>query len=203
METNTIVVSKSKLQILVSACLLCTFLVGCGAGSFARQTEGVLNKFSAARQGGASAQYLIGKYYENGQFLPVDDDRAADWLARGAEQGFPHAEYELALLHIEGRGVPKDLEEANRLMESAAQQGYLLAQRDYVMFLYENAPFALRDPIRAYAWLGVVQNNNPAQYQNFLAINNQLAGELSPSDLEQAETLRSVYPGLYRPWNRR
>ena len=203
MQINAIANKVGKLNALSLGILVCLSLVGCGTSTPARQTEGVLNKLSAARQGGASAQYLVGKYYETGQNLPANDQRAADWLKRGAESGFPHAKYELALLYIDGRGVPKDLVEANRLMESAAQQGYLLAQQDYAMFLYENAPFELRDPIRAYGWLGVVQRNNPAQYQRLAGINNQLAAELSSSDLEQAQQLRAVYPGLFPPWNRR
>ena len=203
MEAKNRVKKFTKMKILSLSILLCAGLIGCSAGSPARQTEGVLNKLSAARQGGASAQYLVGKFYESGQNLPANDQRAADWLKRGAESGFPHAKYELALLHMDGRGVPRDYGEANKLMESAAQQGYLLAQRDYVMFLYQDAPFELRDPVRAYAWLAVVQRNNPVQYQRFAAINDQLAGELSESDLAEAETLRAVYPDLYRPWNRR
>lgn len=158
---------------------------------------------SAAREGGASAQYLIGTFYETGTNLPANDQRAAVWFKRGAQNDFPHAKYELARLYMGGRGVPKDLVEANRLMDEAAQQGFQLAQRDYVLFLFKDAPAKLRDPIRAYGWLAVVQRYNPRQYRELAYIEETLTRSLSSSDLETAKQLQSTYPALYRPWNQR
>ena len=189
--------------------LLFLSLIGCGSSqpniipTTNGNNRGVLELMSAARQGGASSQYLIGKYYVNGTNLPLDADRGAQWLKRGAKTNFPHAKYELALLHIEGRGVPKDPVEANRLLASASQQGYIPAQRFYSLFLYRAGPEELRDPVRAYGWLSALRKNSAEEYQGVAFLTRQIEGELSESDLEQARVLSATYPGLYPPWNQR
>jgi len=185
--------------------VICTILSGCGSlPSRQSSSTGLLDVLSAARQGGASAQWLIGTYYESGtNSLPDNLNRAAEWYRRGAETNFPHAKHGLALLYVDGRGVPKDLEEANRLLQESAEQGFLTAQRDYALFLYRDFPEEYRDPIRAYAWLGVVKSYDTDLYSDISYITNELRRDLSASDLEEAEKLRAVYPGLYPPWNRR
>jgi len=183
--------------------LLSASLIGCSTTTSIPPVTGVLDTLGAAREGGGSAQYLIGTFYEQGSVLPANADRAAAWFQRGADGGFPHAKWGLAKLYIDGRGVQKDLVKANQLLDEAAQQGFLVAQRDYVLFLYRGAPIELRDPIRAYGWLAVVKRYYPQAYSDLAFIEEAIKGSLNASQLEEAELLRSSYPPLYPPWNQR
>jgi len=185
-------------------CLLSVSLLGCSSIPDRGRTNGVLDVMSAARQGGASAQFVIGTYYNTGtNLLPANADRAAAWFKRGADTDFPHAKYGLARLYVEGRGVPQDPVEVNRLLEEAAKQGYLPAQRDYAKFLYDEAPPEIRDPIRAYGWLAAVRAYNIREYQELAPIRAILRRGLTGTEFAEAEALEAAYPGLYPPWNRR
>lgn len=63
----------------------------------------------------------------NGDGIPVDDARAAQWLTASARAGDPRAQYMLATLFEHGRGEPADPMESIRWFEASALQGNLKA----------------------------------------------------------------------------
>lgn len=181
-----------------AAALLLT--TACATGS---NPTSAIDMLGAARQGGASAQYLVGVYYETGRNLPVDLQRAAYWYRRGADGDFPHAKYRLAILHTSGRGATLDILEVDKLLDDAARQGHQPAQRDYALFLYRDAPAELRDPVRAYAWLAVVGTYDKDRYRPLAGLRTQIARSMNTLQFDEAERLSGEYVALYPPWNER
>lgn len=83
---------------------------------------------SAAAQGDANAQALLGVMYSGGQGLPRDDVQAAAWTAKAAQQGMPSAQARLGNMYRQGIGVPQDFVLAYQWFERAALQGDALGQ---------------------------------------------------------------------------
>ena len=62
-----------------------------------------------AQKGEATAQYNLGKMYENGQGLPQDYEEAAGWYWLAAKQGYADAQINLGIMYALGQGVREDL----------------------------------------------------------------------------------------------
>ena len=82
----------------------------------------------AADQGYASAQFLLGTMYFNGQGVPQDYKEAVKWYRLAADQGNPGAQSNLGLMYDNGQGVPQDYKEAVKWYRLAADQGNAEAQ---------------------------------------------------------------------------
>ena len=55
----------------------------------------------------------IGRLYQNGLGVPVDEALAAQWFRAAAEGGNPVAQYNLGSLYVRGRGVPQSNRDAH------------------------------------------------------------------------------------------
>lgn len=81
-----------------------------------------------ADQGGASAQYILGVMYDNGEGVPQDYAEAKRWYRKAAEQGHAAAQCSLGLMYSDsGRGDRND-GEAVKWYRRAAEQGNADAQ---------------------------------------------------------------------------
>jgi putative methionine-R-sulfoxide reductase with GAF domain len=76
-----------------------------------------------AERGDASAQWMLGTRYHNGEGLPQDDAQAMRWFERAADQGYPDAQATSGAYYWAGRGVPKDLVKAYFWSTLALHQG--------------------------------------------------------------------------------
>jgi hypothetical protein len=81
-----------------------------------------------ASLGDASAQYLLGKSYFNGQGVKQDQAQAAALWRKAADQGYVPAQLLLAYSYHRGTGVPRDYAQALALYRKVAGQDVLLAQ---------------------------------------------------------------------------
>ena len=73
-----------------------------------------------AEQGLGSAQYHLGRCYQDGVGVERDLVKAAYWYQEAAEeQGIFNAAYELGVMYANGRGVPKNNAEAVRWYRAA------------------------------------------------------------------------------------
>ena len=81
-----------------------------------------------ADQGGASAQFMLGFMYDNGEGVPKDYVQAAKWWRLAADQGDARAQFNLGLMYDVGQGVPKDYVQAVKWYRLAADRGYARAQ---------------------------------------------------------------------------
>lgn len=61
-----------------------------------------------AEQGNATAQYILGGMYANGQGVRKDEAEAVRWYRKAAEQGNPFAQYSIGFRYDEGLGVRRD-----------------------------------------------------------------------------------------------
>jgi hypothetical protein len=83
-----------------------------------------------AEQGVAEAQFYMGFMHAEGQGLPHDYTRAADWYTLAAHQGHPQAQNYLGLLYYEGRGITKSFRDAFIYFELAAADEYADAENN-------------------------------------------------------------------------
>lgn len=84
---------------------------------------------SLASQGNPKAQFNLGfTMYYNGQGVPRDTLRAAEWFRKAAEQDNIEAQYNLGVIAIHGEGVARDPHEAAHWLRKATEQGHVKAQ---------------------------------------------------------------------------
>lgn len=88
-----------------------------------------------AKQGDALAQAFLGVMYRNGEGVPQNYAKAAEWYRNAAEQGLAAAQYNLGAMYKNGEGVDRNLVVAYVLWNLAAAQGNDDAQhnRDLVV----------------------------------------------------------------------
>ena len=61
-----------------------------------------------ADKGDASAQFILGLRYANGQGVAQDYAEAAKWYRKAADQGYASAQFLLGVMYDEGRGVAQN-----------------------------------------------------------------------------------------------
>jgi TPR repeat protein len=81
-----------------------------------------------AEQGDASAQYLLGQCYANGNGVKTNLVQAAAWYRKAADQGDPGAQGRLGQCYDYGDGVTANPVQAATWYQKAAEQGYAYAQ---------------------------------------------------------------------------
>ncbi len=79
--------------------------------------------FKEAWNGNASAQFLRGIRYANGDGVLKDDVKALKWIRKSAEQGNDTAQFHLGRMCANGEGEPKDLVEAHVWFTLAGAKG--------------------------------------------------------------------------------
>jgi hypothetical protein len=77
-----------------------------------------------AERGDAGSQFNLGNKYLNGQGVPQDYAKAAEWFKKAAEQGNAEAQYLLGCMYNKGHGVPQNEAEAVQWVKKAAAQGH-------------------------------------------------------------------------------
>jgi TPR repeat protein len=83
----------------------------------------------AVRAKSLTARFNLGMAYYNGDGVPQNPNKAAQWLQVAEKQNFAEAQYVLGMLLAEGEeGLPKNLSQGVRLLNKAAKQGHKLAR---------------------------------------------------------------------------
>ena len=137
-----------------------------------------------AEQGNAEAQYRVGRLYERGEGVSLEDSRAAHWYGLAAKQGHVEAQTNLGYLYATGRGVPKDRSQASRWFRSAAEKGDDFAQEQLAV-LYELGDGVQEDQVEAARWYLAAAEQGKAVSQFSLALKYS-SGRGVPKDLAQA-----------------
>ena len=81
-----------------------------------------------AREGDATAQWLVGWSYHWALGVVRNDVTAVEWYRRSCDQGDACGEYFLGVMYLAGHGVTQDYGEAVAWYTKAAQRGHALAQ---------------------------------------------------------------------------
>ena len=108
----------------------------------------------AAEQGGASAQYFLGRACWSGDGVPQDQAEAMKWFRLAAAQDLPEAQVRLGLAYERGLGSPKDTVEAARWYRMAAERGNADAQCA-LGWMYCDGRGVAKDEIEALAWMNI------------------------------------------------
>jgi TPR repeat protein len=61
-----------------------------------------------ASTGNAEAQFNVGLMYKDGDGVPQDYAKTAEWYRKAAEQGYPNAQYNLGVLYQLGEWISHD-----------------------------------------------------------------------------------------------
>lgn len=81
-------------------------------------------KRRADATGDPKSMTLLGELYANGQGVPLDENKAAEWYKLAAGRGDRQAMFQLALFRFTGRGGPTNRDEAVKLFTAAAKLGH-------------------------------------------------------------------------------
>jgi DNA-directed RNA polymerase beta' subunit len=93
-------------------------------GNEAKMDKAEINRLlEAAERGDAIAQNNLGVRCHDGEDVPQDHAKAADWFAKAAEQGNAQAQKNLGLCYYYGEGVPQSYEKAVEWFAEAEKQG--------------------------------------------------------------------------------
>ena len=128
------------------------------------QNSNYIDVEALALNGVADAQNELGRRYERGIGVQINDNVAAKWYAMAADQDHPDALNNLARLYAAGRGVPKDDTAALSLFRRAAEQGDEIAQFNLGNVYYEGRGVPV-DKVEAIHWyqLSAMQGDTAAQ----------------------------------------
>lgn len=109
-------------------------------------TLGITKKM--ATDGIYHAQRQIGLFYERGQYVAQDLNKAFRWYEKAAEKDYAPALNRLARMHLKGKGTAKDTEKAYKLLYKAARQGHASSQ--YLLgTMFENGKGVKKDEQKA------------------------------------------------------
>lgn len=84
---------------------------------------------TAANNGNADAQFMLGRAYHMGDGASIDYNMAIYWYTKSAEHQNAAAECNLGYMYHEGKGVPSDRSKARYWFTRAAQHGDTDAER--------------------------------------------------------------------------
>src|SRR4030066_221965 len=78
---------------------------------------------SLAAQGNATAQFILGVMYTNGQGVPQDYAEAVKWYRLAAAQGDASAQSNLGVMYANGQGIAQDFVFAHMWFNLVAVSG--------------------------------------------------------------------------------
>jgi hemolysin activation/secretion protein len=124
---------------------------------------------SGAEQGDASAMYMLGMMYANGQGVPQDYKKAALWYYKASERGNALAQYRLGVMYANGDGVTQSYEDAVAWYRKAAKQGNAMAQFN-LGAKYASGQGVPQDYKEAASWYSRAADQGLANAQNNLGV---------------------------------
>ncbi len=105
-----------------------------------------------AKKGDASAQFTLGKIYEDNRVVSKDDVEAVKWYRKAADQGLAKAQVVLGEMYADGRGVPKDDVEAVKWYRKAAEKDDVDAKWHLGLMYQYGGDGVPEDETEAYKW---------------------------------------------------
>jgi hypothetical protein len=112
----------------------------------------------AAERGDASAQFVLGNMYENGEGVKQDYQQAMSWYRKAAELGNASAQSNLGTMYEHGEGAVKDLRQAMSWYLKAAMQGNAQAQSNLGVLYAKGEGGVPHDYIEADKWFRIAES---------------------------------------------
>ena len=118
-----------------------------------------------ADKGDPSAEFLLGKRYEDGLGVESNQIEAVKWYRKAAEQGNADAQYRLGRCCVQGLGVATNQTEAFQWFRRAAEQGHVWGQLGLAS-CYDEGEGVEKNQAEAVKWYrkAAKQGNAQAQY---------------------------------------
>jgi TPR repeat protein len=141
----------------------------------------------AAKHDLASAHFILGIAYENGQGVAPDYKKAAEHYRKAADQGVAAAQNNLGRLYLRGKGVGVDRREAFRLFSQSAErgngEGYL-----NLALCHLTGCTGVIDVTEAYSWYLRAQQSGIPIPEPFEKRFSVISRELTQDQLQAAQT---------------
>ena len=146
----------------------------------------------AVDQGFSHAMYELGSLYLDGKEIAEDQDEALEWLHRAAEKGHEQAQFVAAYTYFKGPSEDKNRKEVADWYKKGAERGYRPAQFGLGR-MYAEGRGVPKDPVQAYAWLGVSVAMDWAGEEEKAMV----AERLTEHQFREAEALLKEYVDRY------
>jgi hypothetical protein len=144
----------------------------------------------SADQGDASAQYRVGRMYDEGIAVTRDSAEAVRWYRKAAEQGMPIAQYALAQAYNYGTGVPKDDAQAVKWYRMVAERGNsrLATIAQWALgWKYEAGPGVPRSYVEAYKWYNIAAGSSAGKDIVARDPFTRIAPQMTPAQIVDAQ----------------
>jgi TPR repeat protein len=122
--------------------------------------------------------------YAEGEGVPKDLARAAEWYRRAADRGLPAAQFNVGLAYAYGFGVEKDEAEAVRWFERAADAGHEMAQK-HLGLAYLMGKGIEKDEARALMWLELAAESGDEESRKLLVDLRQAVDQPKQGEAQQ------------------
>ena len=174
--------------------------VTCESGAAgADDADGAPALRTAAEQGDAESEYLLGAAYAGGDGVRKDDKEAFGWFMKAALQGHREAQFRLGEMCHFGEGTGRDDAEAVRWWLKAAEQGHPGAECR-LGDAYRYGDGVLRDDAEAERWYRSAAGHGSSEAEGILADTHQggtaAAGRGDDGDDESGEESEGLFTGV-------
>ena len=154
---------------------------------------------TAAEQGDAESEYLLGAAYAGGDGVRKDDKEAFGWFMKAALQGHREAQFRLGEMCHFGEGTGRDDAEAVRWWRKAAEQGHPGAECR-LGDAYRYGDGVLRDDAEAERWYRSAAGHGSSEAEAILADTHQgstaASGRGDDAGDESGEESEGLFPGV-------
>lgn len=140
-----------------------------------------------AEKGDASAEFSLGRAYEEGNGVPKSDESAMKWYRKAADQGDAEAQNRVGVLYSLGLGIGRDRVEAVAWYHKAARQKNAKAMFNLGAAYYNGDGLAI-DDVASCAWFLLAQEaGSTAADEALRRAASENRGELSAALVKVAE----------------
>nr|WP_283162668.1 DnaJ domain-containing protein [Parasaccharibacter sp. TMW 2.1891] len=123
----------------------------------------------AADKGNAGGKALLGVMYAQGDYVPIDYDRAVSLLKSASASGSSIAQFNLGFMSLGGYGLPKDTAAAMTYFDESADNGDAWLKMD-ICYLYAFNDKFPRDYGKALHYCRLAADEGSSDAQNYLGI---------------------------------
>lgn len=151
-----------------------------------------------AEKGNTEAQYALGRMYQIGKGVPIDNKMALEWFTKAAEKENANAQYNLGVMYQNGDGVALDKKKAVELISRAAEQGFVWAE--YTLgVIYQNGDGVPVDGKKAVEWFvkAAEKGNAKAQFALGMIYENRMPDDERIKEIYARAVQQKYIPDQY------
>ncbi|PKC74018.1 kinase-like protein [Rhizophagus irregularis] len=140
----------------------------------------------AAEKENKFAQYILGDFYKNGNYVKKNIRKAFELYQKSAKQGYKYAQFQLGYYYDYGIGIDINRVKAFKLYKLAAEKGHNIAQNNLGM-LYLRGEGTEKDLNTAVYWFQKAAKNDESYAQNNLGLCYELGLGINKDEIKAFE----------------